>query len=41
MQPVTPQPRKTSGSEGVARKFNKFAANNAAASMAGGGASAV
>jgi hypothetical protein len=41
MQHLSPQPRKTSASEGVARKFNKFAANNAAASMVGGGAFAV
>jgi DnaJ-class molecular chaperone len=45
---LTPQPRKTSASEGVARKFNNFAANNATASttgssnqMAAGGASTV
>ncbi|XP_004986920.1 J domain-containing protein DDB_G0295729 [Setaria italica] len=32
---LTPQPRKTSASPGVARKFYNFAANNAAASTAG------
>jgi hypothetical protein len=31
MQHLTPQPRKTSASEGVAKKFNKFAANNSTA----------
>jgi hypothetical protein len=35
MQHLTPQPRKTSASEGVARKFNKFAANIVDASTAG------
>jgi hypothetical protein len=45
---MVPHPRKTSAPEDVARKFNKFAANNVVASttgssnqMAGGGASAV